>query len=148
MKQSIAADATRLTIAKGITLIISLASIMLLSRFRTLEEYGTYSQLLMVVNLTTTIFMLGLPNSINFFLARAETDEEKQKFLSVYYSLNAVLSFVTGLILVLSASLIVGYFDNALIKKFIYFLAVFPWTRIVLASIQNVYIVYKKSSQL
>lgn len=148
MKQSIATDATKLTIAKSITLVISLASVMLLSRFRTLEEYGTYSQLLMVVNITSTIFMLGLPNSINYFLARAETDEEKQKFLSVYYSLNTVLSFVSGLVLVLSAPLIVRYFDNALIKNYIYVLAIFPWASIVLSSIQNIYIVYNKSSQL
>lgn len=148
MKQSIAADATKLTVAKSITLIISLASVMLLSRFRTLEEYGTYSQLLMVVNITTTIFMLGLPNSINFFLARAESNEEKQKFLSVYYSLNTTLSLITGLVLILCAPLIVRYFDNALITSFIYVLAIFPWANIILSSIQNVYIVYKKSSQL
>jgi len=66
---------------------------MLLSRFRTLEEYGTYSQLLMVINIATTFFMLGLPNSINFFLARAENNNERQKFLSVYYTLSTVLSF-------------------------------------------------------
>ena len=148
MKQSIATDATKLTAAKSITLIISLASVMLLSRFRTLEEYSTYSQLLMVVNIITTIFMLGLPNSINFFLARADADEEKQKFLSVYYSLNTLLSIITGLVLVLSAPLIVRYFDNALITNFIYVLAVSPWANIILSSIQNVYIVYKKSSQL
>lgn len=148
LKQSIATDATKLTIAKSLTLIISLVSVMLLSRFRTLDEYGTYSQLLMVVNLTTTIFMLGLPNSINFFLARAESDEERQEFLSVYYSLSTFLSFITGLVLVLSASLIVKYFDNALIKNFIYVLALFPWASIILSSIQNVFIVYQKSTQL
>lgn len=148
MKHSIATDAVKLTTSKIITMTIQLVIVMLLSRFRTLEEYGTYSQLLMVVNLVTTIAMLGLPNSINFFLARADNDEQKQKFVSVYYTLSTILSLFTGLVLVLSTPLIVRYFENGLIKNFIYFLAIYPWTRIVLLSINHIYIIYKRTTQL
>ena len=59
-----------LTITKIITLLVSLIVSMLLSRYATLEEYGTYSQLLIAVNLFTSIFMLGLPNSTNYFLVK------------------------------------------------------------------------------
>jgi len=82
LKSTIASNRLKLTTSKLITMMISMITAMLLSRFRTLKEYGTYSQLLLVINLFTTIFMLELPNSVNFFLARAENDEEKQKFLS------------------------------------------------------------------
>ena len=146
MKQSMARDAVKLTASKVLTLIISMVTAMLLSRFRTLEEYGTYSQLLMVINITTSIVSLGIPNSINYFLARAESNQEKQKFLSVYYSLNTVISFATGLVLVLSAPLIASYFNNPLISSFIYFLAVFPWTQIIQSSIENLLIVYQKTT--
>lgn len=125
-----------------------MVSAMLLSRFRTLEEYGTYSQLLLVTNLFTIIFILGLPNSINFFLAKTESDNERQKYLSVYYTLTTTLSFITGLVLVLSAPLIINYFNNAYISKFMYVLAVYPWTKIVLSSIDHIYIVYRKTTQL
>lgn len=148
MKQSIASDAVKLTASKIITLTISMINAVILSHFRTLEEYGTYSQLLMVINLASTIFMVGLPNSINFFLARAENDDEKQRFLSVYYTLTTVLGLITGLILVLSTSLIMKYFDNSLIKNFMYVFAIFPWVQIVLSSIDNIFIVYHKSSNL
>ncbi|MGB4310654.1 MAG: oligosaccharide flippase family protein [Bacilli bacterium] len=148
MKQSIAYDAVKLSTAKIITLLISMISAMLLSRFRTLEEYGTYSQLLLVINLVTTIFMVGLPNSINFFLARAESDKERQKYLSVFYTLTTVLSLITGLVLVLSTSLIIDYFNNPYIRKFMYVLAVYPWTKIVLSSIDHIYIVYQKTTHL
>lgn len=91
MKSTIAGDALKLTISKMIILVLSMIAAMLLSRFRTLEEYGTYSQLLLVINLVTSIIMLGLPNSINYFLARAETEESRQKFLSIYYTLRPFL---------------------------------------------------------
>ncbi len=147
-KTSIASNALKLTTSKIITMTISMITAMLLSRFRTLEEYGTYSQLLLIINIVTTIFMLGLPNSINFFLVRAETYDERQKFLSVYYSLSTALSFFTGFILVLSTQLIVDYFNNPIINNFMYFLALFPWTRIILSSIDNVFVVYQKTYYL
>ena len=42
MKNSIAGDATKLTAVKVATTLLTMLSTMLLSRFRTLEEYGIY----------------------------------------------------------------------------------------------------------
>ena len=148
MRRSIGSDALKLTISKLITMAIALVNAMLLSRFRTLEEYGTYSQLLLIINLATTFFMLGLPNSINYFLAREDTKEGKQKFLSVYYSLSTILSILTGLILVLSAPILIRYFDNPLLKNYVYFLAIFPWTKIIMSSIEHVLIIYNKAKYI
>ena len=145
MRTSIGSDALKLTISKAITMVIVLINAMLLSRFRTLEEYGTYSQLLIIINLATTFFMLGLPNSINFFLAREDTEQGKQKFLSVYYSLSTILSIMTGLILVLSSPVLIRYFNNPLLRNYVYFLAIFPWTKIIMSSIEHVLIIYNKT---
>ena len=109
---SLGKDAIGLTASKVITLAISMISAMLLSRFRTLEEYGTYSQILMVINLMTTLLMLGLPNSINYFLARSETEIERQKFISTYYTASTILSIFVGLVLVFSTPFIVRYFSR------------------------------------
>ena len=145
---SLGGDVVRLTTSKVITLCITMVTTMMLSRFRTLNEYGTYSQILLVVNLFSSVFMLGLPNSINFYLSRCETTEEKQKFLSVYYSLSTALSILMGGALILSVPIIVSYFDNPAIKSFVFFLAVYPWTQVINSSIGNVLVVYKKTRYL
>ena len=145
---NLGADATLLTFSKVATSGIAMVMTMLLSRFRTLEEYGTFSQILMVVNLVTSILMLGLPKSLNYFLAKTDDKEEKRRFLSLYYTLNTILSFVVGLALVLSVGLIERYFENYTIRAFLYFLALFPWTKIVCASVENLLIVYKKPKAL
>ena len=147
-KTSIGVDALKLTASKIITLAIVMITAMLLSRFLTLEEYGTYSQILLAINLITSLLMLGLPNSINYFLARAESKEEMQKFLSVYYTLSTLLSIAVGLALVCVAPLIIKYFNNELIKTFVYFFTVYPWTKIISSGIDNILIVYKKTSML
>lgn len=145
---TLGSEAVRLTTSKMITLVITMLTTMLLARFRSLEEYGTYSQILLVVNLFTTLLMLGLPNSINFFLARAETEEDRSYFLSVYYTLSTVISVIIGIVLVLAIPLIEEYFHNSIIGDFYYFLALYPWTSIISSSIENVLVVYKKTSFL
>ncbi len=145
---SLGGEAVRLTLSKVITLCITMVTTMLLSRFRTTEEYGTYSQLLLVINLFTILIMLGLPNSINYFLARAEDEEERRNFLSVYYTLSTILSIIIGTVLVLGIPIIESYFHNNTISKFYYFLALYPWASIVSASIENILVVYKKTNFL
>lgn len=148
MKNSIAKDTVKMSISKMSVMVISMITVFLLSRFRTLEEYGTYSQILIVANIVTAFFMLGLPNSINYFLAKSETEEEKQRFLSTYFTLSTVISLATGLTLVLSTPLIVSYFENDLIKNFMYFFSVYPWTAVILSGIDNICVVYKRINTL
>lgn len=50
-KSSLGGDAVQLTLSKVISLAVSMLTTALLSYFRTYTEYGTYSQLLLVVNL-------------------------------------------------------------------------------------------------
>ena len=147
-KTTLGGDAVRLTVSKLLTMCIATVTSMLLARFRTLEEYGTYSQLLLVINLFASIFMLGLPNSINYFLARAESKEERQRFLSVYYTVSTILSLIMGAALVCAVPLIEAFFNNPAIRGFVFFLALYPWANIISASIENILVVYKKTSFL
>ena len=134
-----------LSVSKITTLVIGIATSAILSRVRSLEEYGTYSQMLTAVSLVTSVLMLGLPNSINFYLSRHDDSADRNRYLSVFYSLNTILSFVAGLILVLAIPFISSYFNNPLIKSFAYFLSVYPWTRIITATIERLLIQYGKS---
>lgn len=148
MSKSLGKSAVILTASKIITTFITLISAMLLARFRTLEEYGTYSQLLMVITLATALFTLGLPNSTNYFLARAETHDERQNFLSVYFSLNTLLCFIMGGALVLIIPLLIQYFNNELIKEYSYFLLLYPWAYVIIGNISNILVVYGKTTKL
>ncbi|MBP3729599.1 MAG: oligosaccharide flippase family protein, partial [Lachnospiraceae bacterium] len=134
-----------LSSSKFINYGIGLVSAMLLARFRTLEEYGTYAQILMIINLVTSILLLGLPNSLNFFLARAETAEEKNHFLSLYYSVNTILSIMVGGVLVAVTPLLARIFNNPLLESFLYFIAVYPWVKIVTSSVENLLVVFQKN---
>lgn len=147
-KSSAGGDAIYLTISRIAVSLIGLVTSMLLARFRTLEEYGTYSQIIMVTDLVSTILMLGLPNSINYFLAKAETKEEKQRFMSIYVTLSTLLTAVIALCLIGAVPLIIRYFDNPAITAFAYVFAIYPWSSIMINSLGNACVVYGKANRL
>lgn len=147
-KSSVGGDAIYLTMSRVAVSLIGLVTSMLLARFRTLDEYGTYSQIIMVTDLVSTILMLGLPNSINYFLAKAETKEEKQRFMSIYVTLSTLLTVIIGVCLICAMPLIIDYFDNPAITAFAYVFAVYPWSSIMINSLGNICIVYEKANRL
>ena len=145
---SFTTDAVRLTVSKVLGNLLTLVSAMLLARIRTLEENGIYSALLLVINLAASIFMLGLPNCINYFLAKAESQEDKNRFLSLYYTFSTILCFILGLVLFLLIPVWSDYFNNEKLSLYWFFFLIFPWAKIITASVENVLVVLGKSSTL
>ncbi|MHB8962255.1 MAG: oligosaccharide flippase family protein [Saccharofermentanales bacterium] len=148
MYRFVVTDTVRYTSSKTIMAGVSLLTAILLSHFLTLNVFGTYSQILLTINLATAVFMTGLPAGIDFFLAKASDAQDRQKFISVYYTVSTALGFLTGLVLVLSVSSITDYFANPLIGRFVYILAVLPWTMIVMSGIGNLLVAYHRAAHL
>lgn len=148
MKGSIAGDAVKLTLVKVLTTLLTMLSAMLLSRFRTLEEYGTYSQIQLVVTVAVTVFAIGIPNSINYFLAKADTVKEQEEFLSVYYTTCTVAGITAGILVVFMLPLFLVYFKNQTLSIYWYFLLLYPWTKIMLSGIENILVVYQNLRKL
>ena len=145
---TIGKSASHLMIAKILTTLIALVSSMLLSRFRTVEEYGTFSELLITISLTTSLFTLGLPNSSSYFLPLAETADDRRRFLSVYFTFTTLLCAAIGLLLVACVPLVEAYFKNEAIRSFAFFLAIFPWASIMADGIGNILVAYGKTVKL
>lgn len=146
--RNIGKSASILVVAKMIPIMVSMIVAMILSRVFTLEEYGTYSQIMLIINLTVTIFALGLPNSINYFVAKEESNEKKELFTSVYYTLIFLLGIVGGLSLVISTPLISAYFKNPIINTVWFVFLILPLSKMLLSSIDNFLVVYWRMKKL
>lgn len=147
-RTSVGKNAVILTGSKILVSMLGIITAMLLARFRTLEEYGTYSQIIMVADLVSSILLLGLPNSINYFLAKEDETEKRQKFLSVYYTLSTIMTIIIAICLLVALPIIVRYFNNSLIKKFAYVFVIYPWASLMINSLSNSCIVYGKMRKL
>lgn len=142
-KSNIANSAAALTVSKIITLSLTVITSMMLSRSLTLNEYGTYSELLTIVSLAVSIFALGLPNSLNYFLPTC-SKEERKRFLGFYYTAISLLSLIMGIVLVLCSGAIAKYYDNPLIMVYWLFLFLIPWTKAAISSRSNMLVVESK----
>ena len=140
--RKIGTDAAILSSSKVVIMVIALVSNMLLSRFRTVEEYGIYSQLMIIITLAVSFLTLGFPSCVNYFLALYDEKKERYKFLSTYYSLNTILCVIIGIVLSICVPFFETYFNNPYLHKFIYFLALYPWANVTISGISNILVVY------
>ena len=147
-RSSLGADALVLTASRVLVSVLGLVTSMLLARFRTLEEYGTYSQIIMVVDLLATLFLMGLPNSVNYFLSKADTAVERRRFMSVYLTLSVLLSAVITGCAFVALPLIEEYFNNPLISNFAYVFAAYPWASMMINSLGNTCVVCGRANRL
>ena len=147
-KEKIGREALRVTVAKIVAQALTLILAMLMSRFLSLEEYGTYSQIVLVITMLTSLLMLGLPNSMNYFMGRADNEIQKREFLSVYYSLSTLLGLFIGVILCCATSLLISYFHNPAIGTLGAFLLLYPLGRIITYSAENLFVVFHRTNSL
>lgn len=147
-KGKMGSETIRVSIAKVLAQALTLVAAMLMSRFLTLEEYGTYSQIVLVITMLTSLLMLGLPNSMNYFMGRAENDMQRREFLSVYYTMCTILCMGVGVASLAGTPLIVEYFNNPLISTLWYFLLLYPLGRIITYTAENLYVVYHRTEYL
>jgi len=141
--ESVGWSALALSASKTINLMLSVITSMFLSRYLTLVEYGTYSELQTITSLVVSVFALGLPSSINYFLASCKLDY-KRKFLSFYYSMITIISICVAILMFFSKTLIAQYYNNPTLTLYSFFLVVIPWTKITISSRSNMLIVDTK----
>lgn len=147
-KKGIAADSLKLTIAQTISLLINMINVMLLSRFRSVEEYGTYSQMLMVSAIIVTFFASGFAQCINYFLANESNTIKKSNFIKTYYSIISICGLIGGIVSVLLIPILTSYFRNEQLKDYWFFLLIYPISKIVNDGVDRFFILYKKTNQL
>lgn len=126
-----------LTLSKVITLFLSVLVSMILARTLSLSEYGTYSELLTVSSIGVSLFSLGLPNALNYFLPRCENEIGKRKFIGFYFASITVLALVLMGVMALLNKTIAGYYNNERLIAYSYFLVIIPWTKLLISSRSN-----------
>ena len=121
-----AADSLLLTFVKIITALLGLLTTKLLSKQLSLQDYGTYSQAMLLVSTVTAITILGLSDATNYFYNNCEDDDLKQKYISTVFCIQYVLGIFSGIIICILMVPIVGYFNNPDLRKVIFYAAWMP----------------------
>ncbi|MBO4562350.1 MAG: glycosyltransferase [Clostridia bacterium] len=141
-------DSVKMTIAQVLTLGVNMVNVMLLSRFRTVEEYGTYSQMIMVSAIIIIFFASGFSQCVHFFLSNEKEERRRADFIKTYYAITTACSIIGGLLSILLIPLFVKYFGNAALREYWFFLIIYPISKILNDGADRFFVIYKKTGRL
>lgn len=133
-----------LLISKSFGLIINMVAIMIISRFLTVNEYGDYRQIMTIVGILISVFSLGLPSSVLYFLS----GNEKNKYISNIIFYIFVLS---GIFLILSyplMSMFNSIFVTNLFTEEYFMILIIILFSFMVSIIENLFISYNKFIQI
>lgn len=139
-------DAFLLTFIKLVTIALSFVVTRLLSQFLSKHDYGTYSQILLIVSTVTSVTILGMADGVNYFYCSRQ--EEKEAYVSTIYTLQCMISTFAGAAVLVLTRPICLYFDNPDVKKLLIFGASLPLLQNLLSMTQVLLVSIGKARML
>lgn len=101
-----------LAFVQAITTVLGLVVTKLLSVNFSLQEYGTYSQALLVTSTATSISILGLTDATNYFYNKTKDKEKQRVYVSTIFTLQYIIGVICGVFVILLRAPISKYFKN------------------------------------
>ncbi len=86
----------------------------ILSRYFTKDEYGTYLHVQLIVNFAVWAFLLGLPHSVYYFLPRVAN---QRKFVTTTVLLVGVISIITAFLILFNVDFLSELLSNPNLEK-------------------------------
>lgn len=98
----------------------------LLARILVPAELGSYRQLFLIYSTFSTLLLLGIPQSVLYFLPKLRHIDSKREFISRTVNLVSALAFVFGLGIFLLRGFIARLFNNPQLELLLILYAVYP----------------------
>lgn len=143
-----AVDSLLLTFVKVITSVFGLLVTKIISTQFTLQQYGTYSQGMLIVSTATSITILGLTDATNYFYNAREDEKKKKNNVCTIFGMQYCLGIFAAVVIMLLSIPIIKYFDNAQLKGVIYVVAWMPLTQNLLSMLQVLFVSIGKAKIL
>lgn len=130
------ADAVLLMAIKLVTMALGLTVTRLLSQYFSYHDYGTYSQILLVVNTVASITILGMVDGTNFFYCRETNPQKREGYVSTIFTLQCIVSAAAGCVVMLLSAPLCIHFDNPDVAKLLIYAAVLPLFQNLISMLQ------------
>lgn len=141
-------DALLLTFVKLLSPMLNLVITRLLSEFLTVYDYGTYSQILLLVSTVVSLTTLGLIDGVNFFYCREPNPEKKEAYIATIFSFQCVVNTVAGAMVLVLCHPICQYFANPDVRRLLIFAAALPFLQNLLSLFQVLLVAVGKARLL
>ena len=148
MDGNAAGDAAVLALVRAMTMCLSLVTTRVLSTYLSTFAYGTYAQILLIVSTTASLTMFGLIDAINFYYCGAAEPEKREAYAATILTLQCCTGAAAGVLILLLAEPICGYFGNPELRRYLAFAAVLPLLQNGISILQVLFVSVGKARQL
>jgi O-antigen/teichoic acid export membrane protein len=120
------ADAILLMLIRLVTIVLGFVITRLLSQYLSVYDYGTYSQIMLVVSTVNTITILGMIDGVNYFYCSEKDEEKRESYVSTIFALQCIVNVIAGSAVMLLSEQICTHFDNPDVGGLLIFSATLP----------------------
>ena len=135
-----ATNSIMLTFVQIITTLLGLIVTKILSVHFTLQEYGTYSQALLVTTTVTSISILGLTNATNYFYNRTKDEEQQRTYVATIFGIQYAVGLFCVVVVVALRTQIASYFNNPSLTHIIPIIAFTPLFTNLISMYQTLFV--------
>lgn len=129
-------DAMALTLIKLVTICLGFLVTRLLSQHLSTYDYGTYSQVLLVVSTVSSLTILGMMDGVNYFYCSERDERKREAYIATLFSMQCLVSIVVGCIVLLLRTTIASGFENPDAQRLLIFAAALPLMQNLLSMLQ------------
>lgn len=123
---------------------LSFVSAAILSRYLSVDEYGSYKQILYLYTTATALFTFGIPSAFSYFLPRLSLGQQKT-LVNNLNNLLFLLGLIFSIIIYFSSGLISNLLRNSELELGLKIFSIFPIFTIPVLGIQAIYTALKKT---
>lgn len=122
----ISSDAIMLLVVKLVTTALGLVITRLLSEYLSVYDYGSYSQILLVVSTVSSVTVLGMMDGVNYFYCREQDPQRRESYVATAFALQSTLGTAGGCIVMALSTPLCLYFENPGIRTLLIFASALP----------------------
>ena len=148
IRNGAATNSILLTVVQIITTGLGLIITKLLSVCFSLQEYGTYSQTLLVTSTVTSISILGLTNATNYFYNRTNEEKVQRTYIATIFTLQYIVGIFCAIIVIVFRGVIAKYFDNQNLTLSLPVVAFTPFLSNLISMYQTLFVSIGKAKVL
>lgn len=146
--RSTSGDALLLTAIKLVTIVLGIANTRLLSEHLSVHDYGTYSQILLIVSLVTSVTVLGMMDGVNYYHGSVHDPHRRETYIATIFTLQCMVSACAGGIVMLLSRPISKHFQNPDVGKLLIFAAALPLLQNLMGMLQVLLVSVGKARML
>lgn len=131
-----------------ITIVLSFVITRILSQYLSIYDYGTYSQVTLIISTVTSLTILGMSDAINYFYCKEQDENIREQYISTIFGLQCFIGVISILAILLFSNVICEYFKNSDLKPLILLTSALPLLQNLLAMLQVLFISVGKSKSI